>query len=315
MRVVRLREAAQFDMIAKAAIWIVCLVPLGAAAFSMDVFNDQTHLGPGGRYGVSQCITHNSHAPNKVCTWICSGATGVWVPSIDYEIDDPKATGLRQLWALGCYATNSLPQVWLPPKTPRTTPEIGEFLHFNLQKDSASIPAFIERYGLPDRYLTGSWAKRQVLALGSNSAPFLPDDSLRGPDFLIYDLPSGHAVVLYVPKPPAVAFITSIIIDAKGNLLIPNMVELLLPQPPKLAPPRKLIAEPDGKITVPDASGGKETIGTWTMRDRQLIVTTTLRNGDAVLEHDSIWLGGVEYVPDIMVNEHEIICDLFAGRE
>jgi hypothetical protein len=230
------------------------------------------------------------------------------------DYDDPKATGLRQLWALGCYTTNSLPQVWLPPKTPPTTPEIAEFLQFNLQKAGASIPAFIVRYGLPDRYLSGGWAKGQILAVGSNSAPFLRDDSLQGPDFLVYDLPSGHAVVLYVPKPPAINFSTSIIIDSKGDLLIPNMVEVLLPQPPKVVPPRKLIAEPSGKITVPDASGGKETIGTWTMEGRQLIITTTLRNTDAVLEHDSIWLSGVEYVAGILVNDREIICDPVAGQ-
>ncbi len=280
----------------------------------MDVFNDQTHPGPGGRYGISQCVTHSSHAPTKVCTWVCSGATAARVPSIDREVDDPKATGLRQLWALECYTTSPLPQVWVPLKTAPTTREIAEFLHFNLQKDGAAIPAFIARYGLPDRYLTWRWDKGQILSAGSNSAPFPPDDSLQGPDFLVYDLPSGHAVVLYVPKPPATNFCTSIIIDSKGNLLIPNMVELLLPQPPKVVPPRKLTAEPSGEITVPDATGGKETIGTWTLEDHQLIITTRLRNRDAVLEHDSIWLGGVGYVADILVNDHEIVCDPLPGQ-
>ncbi len=301
-------------MIWSKSIILACALPMTAGAFGMIEENDQTHPGPGGAYGIYQSIRHSSTLPAPiVSSVVCSGASAVRVPSIDYRIDDPKFTGLRQLWALTNYSTNALPIFWQPRKVPVAVPDVNSFLGFATGTEGFSIPSFIERYGFPSRYLTGMWKAGQVAAM-YRSVP-IPDEthSLQGPDFLIYDLPSGHAVVLYVPKPPATHFTTAIIIDSKGDLLIPDMVELLLPQPPKVVAPRYLTAQPDGQLTAPDASGNTETIGTWTMRDHRFIVTTTLRNSDAVGPHDSIWFGGVEYVPDIMINDHEIICDPVGG--
>ncbi len=294
--------------------WAACGLPIAAAAFSIDIQNDQTHRELGGVYGIYQSIVLSTTRPDQVASYVCSGEVAVFVPAIHDRIEGPTNSGLPELWALSNYRTNPLPSVWIPEKAPPPTQDVHEFEKFTPSKGGFSIRDFIGRFGSPSRYLTGQWRKGEVYRLEGHEP--IPDDRhlLQGPDFLIYDLPSRHAVALYVPKPPAANFTTSIIIDSKGNLLIPNMVELLLPQPPRLIPPSKLTAESNGKITMPDASGGKETIGTWTMRDRQLVVTTTLRNSDAVSSQDSIWLGGVEYVADIMVNEHEIICDPVARQ-
>jgi hypothetical protein len=289
-------------------------LPVTAGAFGMIEANNQTHPGPGGAYGIYQDIRYSSTLPSPVVSsFVCSGASAVEVTAIIDRIDDPKVTGLRQLWGLTNYDTSWVPAVWLPQKFPLVVPELSSFLRFAPGAQGFSIPSFIERYGLPSRYLTGHWNEGQVAAPHGGLPVADETHSLRGPDFLIYDLPSGHAVALYVPKPPATNFITAVITDSKGDLLIPNMVDLLLPQAPKVLPPRKLAAQPDGKIAAPDASGGAATIGAWTMKGRQLIVTTTLKNSDVVLSHDSIWLGGVEYAPDIMVNEHEIVCNPIVG--
>jgi hypothetical protein len=60
-----------------------------------------------------------------------------------------------------------------------------------------SIRAVVDRFGTPDRYL--------VSRRGDES------------DFLIYDLPSGHAVALYVLRPPEDHFAAAVIIDANGK--------------------------------------------------------------------------------------------------
>lgn len=296
-------------MIAKSPIFLACLLPLGARAWSFDGPNDQTHPGPGGRYGIYQFVHGGSANPTKFSTWVCLGRTGVRGPAINWEVKDPRFTGLRELWASEYYATNTLPATWTPRNRPPTTRDVGAFLQFNLQRDGSFIPSFIERFGLPTRYLTAR-ASAEGITLGIDG-PLFPPVPSQGQDFLVYDLPTGQSVALYVPKWPASEFTTAAIIDFTGNLLVPNMVELELP---RMVMPRKLSADVGGKVTAPDATGGTATIGTWTMRDRQLIISTTLRNTEAVSEHDSIWLGGVEYVADMFINDQQIICDPVAGQ-
>jgi hypothetical protein len=290
---------------------ITCAFPVAAAAWSADVHNDQTHGELGGVYGIYQFMTVSTTRPDQVSSYVCAGNVAIFVPAIRSRIDGPTNSGLRELWSLSNYRTNPLPSSWIPEKTPPQTLDAHEFEKFNPTHGGFAIRDFIGRFGLPNRYLTGQWKKGELSRLAEHEPTRDDTHLLQGPDFLIYDLPSGHAVVLYVPKPLATNFTTAIIIDSKGDLLFPNMVELLLPQPPK---PRKLTAQPDGKVTAPDANGGPVTVGTWTMRDRQLIVTTTLRNREAVSSCDSIWHGGVEFVADILVNDHEIICDPVAGH-
>jgi hypothetical protein len=112
---------------------------------------------------------------------------------------DSDTTTLRTMWASRDYTTNSVPAAWLPAKIPAMTSAVKAFESFSLQTESRSIPKFIARYGLPSRYLT---TKR---------------DS--GQDFLIYDLPTGHAVALYVPKPPTNTFAACVIITSDGSLV------------------------------------------------------------------------------------------------
>jgi hypothetical protein len=114
-------------------------------------------------------------------------------------VADSDKTTLRKLWASPHYTSNSIPAAWLPAKVPATASDVSTFERFSLQTDGLSIPKFITRYGMPSRYLT---TKRD----GEH-------------DFLIYDLPSGHAVALYAPKPPADSFAACVIIVSDGSLV------------------------------------------------------------------------------------------------
>jgi len=110
-----------------------------------------------------------------------------------------EQTTVRKMWASHYYTTNSVPTVWRPATIPPTAADERAFESFSLRTQGLSIQKFITRFGLPNRYLTTS----------------KPD----GQDFLIYDLPSGHAVALYVPKPPADSFTACVIITADGSLV------------------------------------------------------------------------------------------------
>jgi hypothetical protein len=85
------------------------------------------------------------------------------------------------MWRSPKYAKDSIPAVWLPAKIPPAVTNLAAFertpksLRFRIKK-------FIGRYGMPSRYLRST-----------------KDDDW---NFLIYDLPSGHSVALYVGKPP-----------------------------------------------------------------------------------------------------------------
>ena len=110
-----------------------------------------------------------------------------------------EKTTLRKAWASRSYTTNSVPAPWRPAGIPLTATNVTAFEGFSLQTGSLSIQKFITRFGLPSRYLT-------------TSKP-------GGQDFLIYDLPSGHAVALYAPKLPAEEFAACVIITSDGSLV------------------------------------------------------------------------------------------------
>lgn len=125
--------------------------------------------------------------------------------AIDWS-DDPRTktdadegkTALRKLWLSPDYTTNSVPTIWCPQRVPTPVTNVAEFERFPAS-ESFSIPKFIARYGLPSRYLK--------------------TERNHGQDFLIYDLPSGHAVALYVPKPPIETFAAAVIITSDGSLV------------------------------------------------------------------------------------------------
>ena len=112
---------------------------------------------------------------------------------------DSEKTTLRKIWASSRYTTNSIPAAWRPAKIPATASDVSVFESFSLRTEGLSITNFIAKYGLPSRYMT---SKR--------------DDDW---DYLIYDLPSGHAVALYVPKPPAKTFGACILITSDDSLV------------------------------------------------------------------------------------------------
>ena len=107
-------------------------------------------------------------------------------------------TTLRKMWASSQYTTNSIPTAWRPAKIPATTSDVRAFESFS-HTEGLSITNFIAKYGLPHRYLTTKQAD--------------------GQDFLIYDLPSGHAVALYVYNPTNDHFGACVIITSDGSLV------------------------------------------------------------------------------------------------
>ena len=112
---------------------------------------------------------------------------------------DSDKTTLRKMWASSRYTTTSVPAAWRPAKIPTTASDGRAFDSFSLKTDELSIRKFIARFGLPSRYLTTKRAG--------------------GQNFLIYDLPSGHAVALYVYDPPSDVFGACVIIMSDGSLV------------------------------------------------------------------------------------------------
>ena len=108
-------------------------------------------------------------------------------------------TSLRKLWASSQYTSQALPAAWQVASPPAMEKDLTRYQQFEWRKDGSSIQSFINRFGIPSRYL-GSRREKES-------------------DFLIYDLPSGHAVALYVPKPPATQFSACVIIAADGTLV------------------------------------------------------------------------------------------------
>ncbi len=118
---------------------------------------------------------------------------------VTMAIANPDQTALRKLWASPHYTTNSIPAAWLPAKVPVTVSDVSAFEGFSLRTDGPSIQKFIARHGVPTRYLA---TKQKGHA-----------------NFLIYDLPSGHAVALYVSQPPTDSFAACVIVTADGSLM------------------------------------------------------------------------------------------------
>jgi len=113
-------------------------------------------------------------------------------------VAESDKTSLWKLWRSSHYSSKTIPEAWRPTKIPATSSDLNSFESLSAQ-ENLSIPKFIARYGLPHRYLI--------------------TERKDGQDFLIYDLPSGHAVALYVSKPPVVTFSACVIITSDGSLV------------------------------------------------------------------------------------------------
>ena len=108
-------------------------------------------------------------------------------------------TTLRSLWASPSYSVKPVPDLWRPKKFPSTVRDVEAFKNFDLKSNGISITNFVSHYGIPDRYLI--------------------NHRKDGQNFLIYDLPSGYNVALYVHKPPYDTFAAIVIIDSAGDLV------------------------------------------------------------------------------------------------
>jgi hypothetical protein len=163
---------------------------------------------------------------------------------------DSNQTTLRKMLASHHYTTNSVPAAWRPATIPATASDLSAFERVSLLTDSISISKFIARYGLPSltgasRHCHRTASRPRLSAVGivprcepgtargpsrlggrgcwwrcrDTPSRYLTTKRTGGQDFLIYDLPSGHAVALHVPKPAADAFAVCVIVTSDGSLV------------------------------------------------------------------------------------------------
>jgi len=107
-----------------------------------------------------------------------------------------QQTELRALWRSSLYSSKAVPTAWLPASVPPTERDKHAFQQ---SKQRFTTTTLIARFGLPDRYLVSQ----------------MPDKN----DFLIYDLPSGVSVAVYVSEPPAQSISAIAVINAKGEMI------------------------------------------------------------------------------------------------
>lgn len=78
--------------------------------------------------------------------------------------------------------------------------DISQYERFTLRDNGPTVQAFIKRFGLPSRYFVSPRPK--------------------GKNMLVYDLPSGHTVVVHAHKPPREIFSFVEIIDPEGQVAL-----------------------------------------------------------------------------------------------
>jgi len=96
------------------------------------------------------------------------------------------------------YVQKPFPLEWRPAHPPKTETDVVAFEKYDLRTESFIIPDFVARYGIPQRYLVSPREKQQSL---------------------IYDLPSGHSVELFVHQPPEIIILAAAILDSRGKLV------------------------------------------------------------------------------------------------
>ena len=104
---------------------------------------------------------------------------------------------LRRLWASRAYTRQPVPEAWRVYSIPVAARDLDAFRRYT--PTQFTVSEFVSRFGVPDRYLAARQRDQW--------------------DFLIYDLPSGAAVALYVREPPHDSFGAAVIIDAQGKLI------------------------------------------------------------------------------------------------
>jgi hypothetical protein len=102
-------------------------------------------------------------------------------------------------WSGRDYSEHPIPDVWRGDGSIERQKDVTSYQAFTLRDSPISIRAFIARFGPPSRYMV---SKRS--------------DHSR---FLVYDLPSGHMVGLYVGEPPADWFGAVVIFDSRAELV------------------------------------------------------------------------------------------------
>ncbi len=123
----------------------------------------------------------------------------IFVLAATVLLSEAGDTTLRSLWASPAYSVKSFPDLWRPKKFPPPVRDVEVFKKFDIKSNGISITNFVSHYGIPDRYLISN--------------------RKNGQNFLIYDLPSGYNVALYVHEPPYDTFKAIVIIDSAGDLV------------------------------------------------------------------------------------------------
>jgi hypothetical protein len=116
--------------------------------------------------------------------------------SLGYSATSEDASLFRLLKSRH-FRSVAVPEQWQPAVMPQTEKRVEPFLAFNLGAEGISIPQFIGHFGKPTRYLVS--------------------DTTKLPNYILYDLPSGHLVALQVHSPPSNTFAAIVVMDATGH--------------------------------------------------------------------------------------------------
>jgi hypothetical protein len=114
---------------------------------------------------------------------------------------EAEKTALRSYWSAKHFVSRPIPEAWQAKAEQPTEQKLSEYMKFDL-KSGFSVSKIVARYGTPTRYLAAKNPEKDR------------------DNFLIYDLPSGHSVALYVHDPPDDRCGPLVIIDAEGNDLL-----------------------------------------------------------------------------------------------
>ena len=117
--------------------------------------------------------------------------------SVIFSSTSLAQTTLRKLWRSDRFSSAPVPAQWQASTERSRDRELAAFQRFAFPR--MSIRAVVDRFGTPDRYLVSQ-----------------KHDDL---NFLIYDLPSGHALALYVSRSPQDHFAAAVLIDSHGEAL------------------------------------------------------------------------------------------------
>lgn len=103
------------------------------------------------------------------------------------------------------FKPQEIPEFWIPASFPQEGNAMKAFLALNESKefrpDGHLVSRLIQLCGKPSTYMVAKSPKKGTW------------------NYLVYDLPSGETIIVYVSEPPAKSFGAAAAYDSKGKLL------------------------------------------------------------------------------------------------